>query len=636
MQSSSILNRPLLLAVAATTSLEAGLCRADAPVEPVCGYWGYLKGDLDENCVLDFADLAILAKHWLMCTDPLGSECINCDDLANGECCYTTEGTLEPALTEPVPLSAGPHLFIDDYLIDNSEGLVRTTHQPVKLPEPILTNDDGIHEQVMWYLKILPYDDGFRMWYVADFGDGPWDYGYAESTDGLNWQLPDLGLYPVAGNVVKLNAYCLLLVDHGPDWPNPPKRYVMMYKGGGGFHGAYSPDGIHWHDDPNNPLYRDHLYRMSDRLSGCWDPLRNSYLLTCGYAGKPEDGFVGKPPHNAEGYRRMVGQMTSSDGVSWNPFRPIVVEDPEKSGFWETYGMTPRVRGKLYLGFLRVLRDDLPADEGGVLRTRLFKWDADHITVNANVNGELRVRLLAESHLPLRGFFWSDCDPITGDLLAHPVRWDGVTASLKGKRVRLEFSLSDAEVYGFETESYPLINSLSIDFGGTGQDVAENFLGLGLDFSDRRPLIGFNDSDGLPPGVTVGIEPTNTNDDLQFNPTADGTGALTGDKVLPDNYEGGLRLSITGLEPNDYTLTSYHNDPAKLKSDFDVYVDGALKSTGNPQSDVYSDVLAAAVTTEFTLSGQDNDVVLEFVPTSPGTGGFNRVSLNGFTLSRTR
>jgi hypothetical protein len=77
-------------------------------------------------------------------------------------------------------------------------------------------------------------------------------------------------------------------------------------------------------------------------------------------------------------------------------------------------------------------------------------WDCGHITVNAKIHGELRLRLLAESGLPAPGFFWKDCQPIQGDSLAHAVRWKGDPASLQGKPVRLEFTLRDAELYGFE------------------------------------------------------------------------------------------------------------------------------------------------------------------------------------------
>jgi hypothetical protein len=42
----------------------------------------------------------------------------------------------------------------------------------------------------------------------------------------------------------------------------------------------------------------------------------------------------------------------------------IVTPDPA-NGVEEFYGFKPMVRGDLYIGFLRVLRDDLPADAGG-------------------------------------------------------------------------------------------------------------------------------------------------------------------------------------------------------------------------------------------------------------------------------
>ena len=35
-----------------------------------CGAWGYLAGDLDLDCDVDFSDLAIMASNWLGCTTP--------------------------------------------------------------------------------------------------------------------------------------------------------------------------------------------------------------------------------------------------------------------------------------------------------------------------------------------------------------------------------------------------------------------------------------------------------------------------------------------------------------------------------------------------------------------------------------
>ena len=230
----------------------------------------------------------------------------------------------------------------------------------------------------------------------------------------------------------------------------------------------------------------------------------------------------------------------SKDFVNWRmPWR-IVTPDPN-NGIEEFYGMQPMVRGDLYLGFLRVLRDDLPADAGGPvmgigwtelitsrdgerwtryqqpfldrnkkpgtwdhafawvgdcvtignqeyiyyggysaghkigdrqiglarlrrngfvsrdagsaggsLRTPPVLWNASGLTVNAAVKGELRVRLLDDKGEVIPGFDSRDCPPIRGDSLAHRVTFKGHLASLKGRTVRLELSLRDAQLYGFD------------------------------------------------------------------------------------------------------------------------------------------------------------------------------------------
>ena len=67
----------------------------------------------------------------------------------------------------PLRLFRGPHLFIDDYLIEETKGLMRTTHQPKKLPKPILAKAESWHQQPLFFLKVMPDPSGdlFRMWY---------------------------------------------------------------------------------------------------------------------------------------------------------------------------------------------------------------------------------------------------------------------------------------------------------------------------------------------------------------------------------------------------------------------------------------------------------------------------------------
>lgn len=256
----------------------------------------------------------------------------------------------------------------------------------------------------------------------------------------------------------------------------------------------------------------------------------------------PEDGFKGSTPNCPEGYRRLVGESTSEDFIHWKPPWRIVVPDPQEPGVWEFYGMGVQVRGNLYLGFLRILRDDLAATEGGPVQgvgwtelcssrdgetwtryrdkpfldrnpmlgsfdhahawfgdcitvedkefiyycgysqghrvgnrqiglallrkdgfvsrdagsvrgrllTPLLRLAASGMTVNAIADGEVRIRVVDENGNAIPGFDWGDCGPIRGDSVAHPVLWKGKLGALRGRRVRLEFALRRAELYGFE------------------------------------------------------------------------------------------------------------------------------------------------------------------------------------------
>ena len=78
--------------------------------------------------------------------------------------------------------------------------------------------------------------------------------------------------------------------------------------------------------------------------------------------------------------------------------------------------------------------------------------DAARMTINAKVGGRLQVRVLDARDKPPAGFDWSDCAPIQGDHVAHPVQWKGVLGSLRGKQVRLEFALDRAQLYSFDLE----------------------------------------------------------------------------------------------------------------------------------------------------------------------------------------
>ena len=123
---------------------------------------------------------------------------------------------------------------------------------------------------------VLHEKDKFRMWYLAwprsnskynEPADCPHHYrpiGYAESTDGIHWTKPNLGLVDYRGNknnnlvlIEPVNEPDACLVDfnavlYDPDDPDPNRRYKIAYiaydlrRKFGTTATAVSADGLRW------------------------------------------------------------------------------------------------------------------------------------------------------------------------------------------------------------------------------------------------------------------------------------------------------------------------------------------------------------------------------------------------------
>lgn len=120
---------------------------------------------------------------------------------------------------------------------------------------------------VQFYGSIIRDGDKFRLWYAAA-SDRPspsgvprWRPALAESTDGLQWTKPSLGLVEHNGNrdnnLLALDPPQLsvlnLKVLHEPGEPDPARRYKMtthVFQTKGRTLGTlvpfFSPDGVHW------------------------------------------------------------------------------------------------------------------------------------------------------------------------------------------------------------------------------------------------------------------------------------------------------------------------------------------------------------------------------------------------------
>lgn len=161
-------------------------------------------------------------------------------------------------------------LFLDAMVVEQQHGLTRVFHAAEKHPaNPVLRHDrpwEGGQTRGGPYLYgTVMWDDGkLRMWYHCQHGG--YRNCYAESTDGLTWTKPNLGLLEFDGSTEN-NLFLTVTQDpdeqppyknvgqcHNPSvikrpWESDPsRRYVLFCYGVDYRHAraAFSPDGLSW------------------------------------------------------------------------------------------------------------------------------------------------------------------------------------------------------------------------------------------------------------------------------------------------------------------------------------------------------------------------------------------------------
>ena len=97
-------------------------------------------------------------------------------------------------------------LLVDDWLIERMDGVDLRLHHPTER-EVALTFDRPWEGSTCCYVTVFPDGDIFRMYYrgsdydvVTKKSTHPELVCYAESTDGIHWTRPNLGLHEFAGS----------------------------------------------------------------------------------------------------------------------------------------------------------------------------------------------------------------------------------------------------------------------------------------------------------------------------------------------------------------------------------------------------------------------------------------------------
>jgi hypothetical protein len=211
--------------------------------------------------------------------------------------------------------------------------------------EPLIKADKPWERYCLGYCQVIRTVKKWRMWY------GSFDHRYqndsenflcyAESSDGLHWDKPDLGLILYDGS--RHNNIILQAGVIGPsifiDADAPPSdRYKMAYvKWTGGrwpVYGATSPDGLHW-TLGNTPL----LDFNSDTQQTCFRDGAGYRLFVRMWSGRKD--FEG---------RRIVGESFSSSFGGFPPPRQILdVDERDPSNLQFYNSAVTKLRDGLYI-----------------------------------------------------------------------------------------------------------------------------------------------------------------------------------------------------------------------------------------------------------------------------------------------
>ena len=228
---------------------------------------------------------------------------------------------------------------------------------------------------------------------LADYERREWAHAYAESSDGVPWEKPKLGMVewrgskennvflrldaPVQppGNVNAMDSYTMVRDDDAPAaerykliafahdnrmwaraYPDQHDRYISdeeieLTSQSSGLHLMSSAEGIHFNGKPEllQKTHGDYRKVIRDYRNQRWT--LNTRV----------------PPYRneASGHksRRNVGLATSTDLRNWSPIDSLFLNDVDTAfgRLWEWHGLTPFNYGNQDLGLLDIQDSVFPA-----------------------------------------------------------------------------------------------------------------------------------------------------------------------------------------------------------------------------------------------------------------------------------
>ncbi len=260
-----------------------------------------------------------------------------------------------------MPDQPSKFLAVDERWLDDTACIRRRIHPPRIHPQPVMVADRPWEARgVLLYGTVHreASDDGFRMWYLAVDSDGHCRVCYATSTNGVDWEKPELGLCEFTQAKRRGSQFVHELADSrannivfdppgktdganiifDPDDPESPYKMVLhlTVDGGEALWGAVSRDGLAWkmQADPIGRGFSDRQHAMAFRDN-------DEIVVLC------------RAPEMFATYaERAVYRMTSRDFQSWSPPELVFKSNLADPPYMEYYSMTGFPWETVYLGIL--------------------------------------------------------------------------------------------------------------------------------------------------------------------------------------------------------------------------------------------------------------------------------------------
>ena len=233
--------------------------------------------------------------------------------------------------TDALDIGSRRQLFVGRDLIDSMDGVRQELHQPTPREIAIKAEHPWENRGVSY---MVTFKDGgkFRAWYRVDAPHGKQQYSriaYAESTDGIYWHKPKLGIIEFNGS--KNNN----LVWSGPGGNmapfkdgNPAAKAGEQYKAvvrRADLYALVSPDGLHWRPADKHRIFTDRPFD-SHNIAFWDDPAQQYVAYTRGVRTDGPIGQAMEENRHLGGYR-WVRRAASADFANWTKLEPIQTGD---------------------------------------------------------------------------------------------------------------------------------------------------------------------------------------------------------------------------------------------------------------------------------------------------------------------